>query len=81
MQPPLILLVLIIDRARMTYRSIPERADLFRPAGLPLGQEIDRTPLAHIALHPRCPGITARAVDAQADPQGIQDAAQRPQCL
>jgi len=70
MQPPLILLVLITDRAHMTDRSIPERADLFRPAGLPLGQEIDHTPLAHIALHPRCPGITARAVDAQADSQG-----------
>jgi hypothetical protein len=32
-------------------------------------------------LHPRCPGITARAVYPQPDPQGIQDAAQRPQCL
>jgi hypothetical protein len=81
MQPPLILLVLIIDRVHMTYRSIPERADLFRPTDLPLGQEIDHTPLAHIALHPRCSGITARTVDAQADPQGIQDAAQRPRRL
>ena len=78
MQPPLMLLVLIIDRAHMAYRSMPERADLFRPTGLPLDQEIDDTPLAHIALHPRCPSITARPVDPQADPQGVQDAAQRP---
>lgn len=78
MQPPLILLILIIDRAYMAYRSVPERADLFRPTRLPLDQEIDDTSLAHIALHPRCPRITARAVNAQADPQGIQDAAQRP---
>jgi len=72
------LLILIIDRSHMTYRSTPERADLFWSTGLPLDQEINDTPLAHIALHPRCPGITARAVDAQADPQGIEDAAQRP---
>ena len=72
------LLVLIADRAHMTYRGMPERADLVRPAGLPLDEEIDDTPLAHIALHPRCPSITARAVDAQADSQGIQDAAQCP---
>ena len=78
MQPLLVLLVLILDRAHVSYRSIPERADLFRPAGLPLDQEIDDTSLSHIALHPRRPGITARAVDAQADPQLIQDAAQCP---
>jgi hypothetical protein len=36
MQPPLMLLVLIVDRAHMTHRSIPERADLFRSAALPL---------------------------------------------
>src|SRR5579863_9277453 len=81
MQPPLMLLVLIVHRAHMTYRSMPERADLFGPTGLPLDQEIDDTSLAHIALHPRCPGITARAVDAQADPHGIQDATQRLQRL
>lgn len=27
-------LVLIVDCAHMTYRSMPERADLFRPADL-----------------------------------------------
>src|SRR5713226_1149869 len=71
--------VLIVDRAHMAYRGRPKRADLFRPASLPFDQEIDNTALAHVALHPRCPRITARAVDPQADTQGVHDAAERPQ--
>jgi len=78
MQPSLMLLVLILDRAHMAYRSMPERADPFRPACLPLDREIDDTPVAHIALHPRCPGVTARAVDAQADPENSRDSAPSP---
>ena len=69
------LMVLILDRSYMAYRGWPQSADLLRPTCLPFGQKIDNTALAHIALHPRCPCITARAVDAQADTQRIQDAA------
>ena len=78
MQPPVMLLVLLVHGAYVAYRGAAERADLLRPVGPPLDEEVDGTSLAHIALHPRCPGVTAGAVDAQTDPQGIQDAAQRP---
>jgi hypothetical protein len=46
-QPPRILLVLIVDRSHLAYRSTSERADLFRPASLPLDQEINDASLAH----------------------------------
>jgi hypothetical protein len=80
-QPLLMLVVLILDCADAAYRGRPKCADLLRPASLPFGQGIDNAALAHVALHPRRPRIAARAVDAQADTQRIQDAAQRPQCL
>ena len=73
--------VLIVDRAHMADRGWPKRADLLGPTSLPFDQEIDNTALAHVALHPRCPRITVRAVDSQADTQGVHDAAERLQRL
>ncbi len=73
--------VLILDRSYMAYRGRPKCADLLRPTSLPFAQEIDDTTLAHVALHPRCPGIPARAIYAQPDIQGVQDPTQRPQRL
>jgi hypothetical protein len=32
--------VSVVDRAHMTYRSGPERADLFWPSGLAFDQEV-----------------------------------------
>ena len=73
--------VLIVNRAHMADRGWPKRADLLGPTSLPFDQEIDNTALAHVALHPRCPRITVRAVDSQADTQGVHDAAERLQRL
>jgi hypothetical protein len=44
MQPPFILLILIVDRAHMICRGVTGSADLFRPTRLPLDKEIDDTP-------------------------------------
>ena len=62
--------VLVVDRAHMTYRSQPERADLFWPSGLAFDEEVNDTPFAHVALHPRCPRITARALTPRRMPEG-----------
>src|SRR5216683_5336551 len=80
-QPLLMLLVLVLDRAHIACRSRPQCVDLLRSTDSPFDQEINNTPLAHVALHPRRPRITTCSVDTHADTQGIQDAAQRPQGL
>jgi hypothetical protein len=79
--PPRVVLILFFQCAYVLYRGLAERADLLRPVSPSFGQEIDNTSLAHVALHPRCPRVTARTVDAQANAQQVKSAAQLPQCL